>query len=112
MTRFFAKLNKRTVRIPLADGEWIDAPLLPISEIGEMDEISRMLEKLNRDNAREIAERMVNLALKSLPEYGEALRRFQLDELAELLALLMYGTNEPDDGEQEQKKEEDGEKKA
>ena len=111
MTRFFAKLNKKTVRIPLAEDKWIEAPLLPISEIGEMDEISKMLAEVSRDNVREIAARMVALAKKSLPAYDEELTRFQLDELAELLALLMYGTNDPDDDYQKQQ-EDGGEKKA
>lgn len=109
MTKFFAKLNKKTVRIPLADGKWIDAPLLPIAEIGEMDEISKMLETVSRENVREVSARMISLIVKSLPDYEEALHRFQLDELAELLALLMYGTNEPD---KEQNAEDGGEKKA
>lgn len=109
MTKFFAKLNKKTVRIPIEDGKWIDAPLLPIADIGEVDEISKMLETVSRENVREISSRMIALIKKSLPGYEEALRRFQLDELAELLALLMYGTNEPD---REKDAEGDGEKKA
>lgn len=113
MPKFFAKLNKRTVTLPLAEGKSITVPLLPVSELGELDAISELLAKVSRDNAREIAERMIALAMKSLPDYGEALHRFQLDELAELLSLLMYGTSEPDEpGENEKDEEGDGEKKA
>ena len=113
MPKFFAKLNKRTVTLPLSEGKSLTVPLLPISELPEMDAISEQLAKLDRDNARGIAERMIALAKKSLPDSEEALHRFQLDELAELLSLLMYGTSEPDaDGGDGGGEEGDGEKKA
>lgn len=110
MPKYFAKLNKKTVKIPVDEGKFIEAQLLPISEIGEMDAISEMLANVSRENVREVQDRMIALIAKSLPGYVEALRRFQLDELAELLTLLMYGTNEPYNDEVE-KPAEGGEKK-
>lgn len=111
MPKYFAKLNKKTVKIPVDEGKSIEAQLLPISDIGEMDAISEMLANVSRENVREVQDRMIALISKSLPGYTEALRRFQLDELAELLALLMYGTNEPYNDDEERKEDGDGEKK-
>ena len=98
--KVFPKLTQSTVSLGIGDGRTINVPMLPISAIGELKTMTADLGKCETaDDFQQIRDRMISLAKTVLPpELVERLARFQIPQLAELLAYLAYG--DPDDDDQ------------
>ena len=109
MSKYFPKLTQTEVFIQLsADGSGFNCPMLPVSELGELNACSEQLQ-----NAKTIADiqairvRLIALIKKVMPEqYCTNIDRFELTHLAELAAYLMYG----DDDDQPKKSSSEPEK--
>lgn len=95
----FPKLTQSSVSLGIGDGRTINVPMLPISAIGELKTLTTDLGKCETaDDFQQIHERMIKLAEPVLPqELVERLARFQIPQLAELLAYLAYGDPDNDD---------------
>lgn len=104
MAKYFPKLTQTEVRIDTAGGGSIMVPMLPVKYIGEFERIRDGLMKAQtQDDCVKLRDKMIELAKISVPgEMHEALLRFDLVKLAELVAYLLYG----DDDDEAKKKAE------
>lgn len=97
MSKYFPKLTQTHVFIQSApDGSGFNCPMLPVSELGELNACSELLQ-----NAKTVADiqsvrvRLIALIKKVMPEeYCAYIERFELIKLAELASYLMYGDDD------------------
>ena len=96
----FPKLTQSSVSLGIGDGRTINVPMLPISAIGELKTMTADLNQCETTaDFQQIRDRMMKLAGSVLPaDLTGQLARFQIPQLAELLAYLAYG--DPDDNDQ------------
>lgn len=92
MGKYFPKLTQTTVWIEVQGGGF-HCPMLPVSALPELDEISRILSETHTpEEIIAVKNRMVALCKSVIPaEYTANLDRFDCLALSELLAYLMYG---------------------
>ena len=100
MGRYFPKLTQTEVFIQTDEhGGGFNCPMLPVSALGEMEEISDSLAKVDNVQTMEgIRQRMIELVKTVMPEtYHGNLVRLDIPKLTELIAYLMYGDASNDD---------------
>ena len=100
MGKYFPKLTQTKVFIQTDEhGGGFDCPMLPVSALAEMDEISTALAKVDNVQTMEgIRQRMIALVKTVIPgAYHCNLVRLDIPKLAELIAYLMYGDASNDD---------------
>lgn len=105
MGKYFPKLTQTTVWIEVQGGGF-RCPMLPVSALPELDEISRILSETHTpEEVIAVKNRMVALCKSVIPaEYTANLDRFDCLALSELLAYLMYGDGD-DQGPKEEAEE-------
>jgi len=94
MGKFFPKLTQTKVFIQTDEaGNGFNCPMLPVSELAEMNECSELMGNVDSIESLEaVRKRMIALASKVLPEeFSGNLNRFDIPKLSELIAYLMYG---------------------
>ncbi len=99
MGKFFPKLSQTHVFIETdAEGHGFNCPMLPVSALGEMNEITTSVRAAKDIGDLEAArQRMIALAGTVIPEpYRENLIRLDLPCLIEVITYLMYGPPEPE----------------
>ena len=100
MGKYFPKLTQAEVFIQTDEhGGGFNCPMLPVSALVEMNELSERLAKVNTvEGFEEIRKRMVELVKTVMPEaYHANLARLDIPKLTELIAYLMYVDAENDD---------------
>ena len=99
MGKFFPKLSQTHVFIETdTAGNGFSCPMLPVSALGEMNEITTAVSAAKDITDLEAArQRMIALAGTVIPEpYRENLVRLDLPCLIEVITYLMYGDTEPE----------------
>lgn len=100
MGKYFPKLTQKEVFIQTDEnGGGFNCPMLPVSALNEMNECSVALQNCKTIEAFEgVRQRLVSLVKLVFPEeYQDALNRFDIPTLTELVAYLMFGDPENDD---------------
>ena len=100
MGKYFPKLTQTEVFIQTDEhGGGFNCPMLPVSALAEMENISLELSKAETIEAAEaVRSRMRSLACTVLPkECHDMLVRFGIPQLSDLIAYLMYGDPGNDD---------------
>lgn len=100
MGKYFPKLTQKEVFIQTDEnGGGFNCPMLPVSALNEMNECSVALQNCKTIEAFEgVRQRLVALVKLVFPEeYQDALNRFDIPTLTELVAYLMFGDPENDD---------------
>ena len=99
MGKFFPKLSQTHVFFETdTAGNGFSCPMLPVSALGEMNEITAAVRAAKDITDLEAArQRMIALAGTVIPEpYRENLVRLDLPCLIEVITYLMYGDTEPE----------------
>lgn len=107
MGKFFPKLTQTHVYIETdTEGHGFNCPMLPVSALGEMNEIFEVLQQVSSiDSLESSRRRLINLAKTVIPEeYHQNLGRLDIPRLTELIAYLMYGDPGNDDQPREESK--------
>lgn len=109
--KFFPKLTQTHVFVELdTDGNGFNCPMLPISKLDEFNRCAELLKTVKDLRSYAVVQKafltLINTVLPA--EYQENLKRFDLDNLAEFTAYLMYGDdcNDLPQGDTVKKKEE------
>ena len=100
MGKYFPKLTQKEVFIQTdEDGGGFNCPMLPVSALNEMNECSVALQNCKTIEAFEnVRQRLLALVRSVFPaELHDALNRFDIPKLTELVAYLMFGDPENDD---------------
>lgn len=100
MGKYFPKLTQKEVFIQTDEnGGGFNCPMLPVSALNEMNECSVALQNCKTIEAFEgVRLRLLALVKLVFPEeYQDALNRFDIPTLTELVAYLMFGDPENDD---------------
>lgn len=100
MGKYFPKLTQTEVFIQTDEqGGGFNCPMLPVSALATLDEISESLSKIESvQDMTATRGKMIELAKTVMPEkFHESLSRFDIPKLSELLAYLMYGDSGNDD---------------
>lgn len=100
MGKYFPKLMQTEVFIQTDEhGGGFNCPMLPVSAMAKMDELSECLSKVdNIKDMEAIRQQMIELVKTVMPEpYHGNLVRLDIPKLTELIAYLMYGDAENDD---------------
>lgn len=100
MGKYFPKLTQREVFIQTDEhGGGFNCPMLPVSALAEMNEISESLAKVDKvEDLEATRQRMIALVKTVMPEaYHCNLPRLDIPKLTELIAYLMYGDAANDD---------------
>ena len=100
MSKYFPKLTQTEVFIQTDEhGGGFNCPMLPVSALAEMNDISESLPKVSDLRALEaIRQRMIALVKTVMPEpYHGNLLRLDIPRLTELVSYLMYGDAANDD---------------
>lgn len=98
MAKVFKKLTQTHVRIECGDGTAFNCPMLPISRLPEVHELSNKLTGAGSLAEFEaVRKEMLGLIGTVFPaEHSANLERLPVDKLSELVAYLMYGDDDDD----------------